>query len=150
MPLARIIEKEGFAVDPRGATAAGLALARKCLRLGGEWLLKDDFAGSVNFLKLKLRKEFQEELEESWALFMKSSTSGKRGTVGAGDKTAGAAAEATSGTGAGAGRAAKAAASNKRPRGAETDKDDTPGKSRKAKGATTKLDAALAEAKVLK
>ena len=111
MPLARIIEKEGFSMDSRGATAAGLALARKCLRLGGEWVLKDDFTGSVNFLKL--RKEFQEEMEESWAMCMQETTRGQGGSVGAGG-SASPAGESAAGTGADAGKGGKAAASQKK------------------------------------
>ena len=116
--------------DPRGATAAGLALARKCLRLGGEWILKDDFTGSINFLKLK--KEFQEELEESWATFVKESTTAQGGSVGAGATSASAAAQAASATGPHAGKAAKAAASKGKQRLAETDKEIAAGKSKKS------------------
>ena len=77
---------------------------------------------------------------------MQETTRGQAGSVGA----AGAASPAghsAAGTGADAGKGGKAAASQKKQRGAE---EEPPGKSKKAKAATPKVDAALAEAKVLK
>ena len=69
---------------------------------------------------------------------MQETTRGQGGSVGA----SGSASRAGKGD-----KGGKAAASPKKQRGAE---EETPGKSKKAKAATPKVDAALAEAKVLK
>ena len=36
-PLSRIVELQGFAVDPKGAIRRGAEYVRKCIKLGGQW-----------------------------------------------------------------------------------------------------------------
>lgn len=67
MPLARLIECEGYAFDPIGAMKAGYAHARRCASLGGQWICMNHFTGRLEYLKL--RKEFEHQMVKSWQMF---------------------------------------------------------------------------------
>lgn len=73
LPLAKIIEEEGWVVDKKSAVAAGVRLATQCLTLGGQWVMKDQFTGQLNFLRL--RRQHNEEMVEAWTTYMKAGDS---------------------------------------------------------------------------
>ena len=49
-PLSRIVELQGFAVDPKGAIRRGAEYVRKCIRLGGQWASRNQMTEEMEIL----------------------------------------------------------------------------------------------------
>ena len=67
LPLATICQKEGYAVDPKGAIEATNKYAMACVRMQGRWIAENALTGRLDYLDLKRSK--REEFTKSWHLF---------------------------------------------------------------------------------
>lgn len=126
MPLAKLIESEGFLYDPEGAKEAGYSHARRCAQLGGAWVVKNDFSGRLEYLKMK--KEFKHIMSKCWELYEENTASADN------SESRSCASKATT--------SMAVTTTQKQKVG---DKPETPGKT--AKRAKTKMETALIEAR---
>ena len=63
-PLSRIIELQGFAVGPKGASKRGAEYIKKCLKLGGQWPWHDQMTEEIAFFYV--RREHSTTFENPW------------------------------------------------------------------------------------
>ena len=65
LPMAAIIEKQGYAVDPEGATKRGELMCSKLARMGGKWLFFNELTDDWEFLFIK--RQHIQTFNEKWA-----------------------------------------------------------------------------------
>ena len=88
VPLAILIEHQGFAVDPVGARRRGLTYAFKCMHMGGAWTKVSSMTNELEYLEV--REETKEVHAKKWAEFLESDMGekGKKATASAGPASA--------------------------------------------------------------
>ena len=69
-PLSRIIELQGFVVDPKGATRHGAEYTRKCLKLGGQWTWHNHMTSELELVYAK--RGHITSFETAWELFQET------------------------------------------------------------------------------
>ena len=75
VPLAILIEHQGFAVDPVGARRRGLTYAFKCMHMGGAWTKVSSMTNELEYLEV--REETREVHAKKWAEFLENDQTGK-------------------------------------------------------------------------
>ena len=68
--LARIIELQGYQVDPEGATIRGCRYAKRCLQMKGKWCDMNLMTNELEFFLV--RKEHMTVYESKWQLYQKA------------------------------------------------------------------------------
>ena len=64
--LAVLIEDNGYSVDPTGAVRRAARIAKKCVKLGGDWCSLGQH-DEMEFLAIN--REYNEEFEKAWNMY---------------------------------------------------------------------------------
>ena len=73
-PLAIIIDHQGYACDPIGAESRGMEYCKACIKLGGEWVRKNNMTKELEFFEMK--HGHTHFFTEAWSLYEKNEQHG--------------------------------------------------------------------------
>eukprot|EP00974_Lingulodinium_polyedra_P098097 9509827-Lingulodinium_polyedra.AAC.1 len=74
MPFARVIEMQGYMVDPKGAVQRGTEMCKRLAKMGGKWIFYNDLSKSWEFFFI--RRQHQQTFSEKWQLYLKETEEG--------------------------------------------------------------------------